>query len=222
MFEKLREKLKRVRLEPVAYDPSPLGDEVAARTAWTPAKSGGASFNTHLLTLGPARAEFRATKGAWAFYLAFFVTGVVTLIGSSVAIVLGFRSDLDAWFMIFLPFLVGGVFTVAGGFMLYHGAAPIVFDKQRGEYWKGRASPADAGAHRAVKQHARLDRIHALQMVAELCTSDDSSYYSYELNLVLKDATRLNVIDHGRLDELRRDADALARFLDKPLWDATS
>ncbi len=52
-------------------------------------------------------------------------------------------------------------------------------------------------------------------------TGNKSSYYSYELNLVLDDGSRINVVDHGNLDRLRGDAQTLSRFLDKPVWDAT-
>ena len=48
-----------------------------------------------------------------------------------------------------------------------------------------------------------------------------SSYTSYELNLVLDDGSRINVVDHGNLDRLRGDATTLSRFLSKPVWDAT-
>ena len=39
--------------------------------------------------------------------------------------------------------------------------------------------------------------------IRERCTSRNSSYYSYELNLVLDDGSRLNGVDHGNLERLR-------------------
>ena len=45
-------------------------------------------------------------------------------------------------------------------------------------------------------------------------------FYSYEINLVLKNGRRVNVADHGDLDSLRADADMLANFLEVPVWDA--
>ena len=44
---------------------------------------------------------------------------------------------------------------------------------------------------------------------------------NYELNLVLEDGKRINVVDHENQDSLREDAGTLAAFLDKPIWDAT-
>ncbi|MGD9320846.1 MAG: hypothetical protein PVH99_12810, partial [Desulfobacteraceae bacterium] len=46
------------------------------------------------------------------------------------------------------------------------------------------------------------------------------SYYSYELNLVLRDSKRTNVMDHGDYEKLREDAQTLSQFLEKPVWDA--
>ena len=48
-----------------------------------------------------------------------------------------------------------------------------------------------------------------------------SAYYSYEMNLVLNDGKRLNVVDHGNQAKLREDAQTLATFLNVPVWDAT-
>ena len=67
----------------------------------------------------------------------------------------------------------------------------------------------------------KLEEIYAIQLLKEYCRGDKSSYYSYELNLVLEDASRINVVDHGKLNLIRSDAEKLAAFLDIPLWDAT-
>lgn len=223
MLKALARKLKRVTVEAVPYDPSGLGDEVALRTEWGPAKGGGASFRTHrLVDVDALRKEFKATRGALAFYLVFLVVGLGVVVGFTWAALGGdIPSGGGSMLPAVLPFFVGTVFAGAGGALLYSGAAPIVFDKRRGEYWKGRTAPYEVANRRRLKEHVELDRIHALQIVSEHCRSNDSSYYSYELNLVLDDGSRLNVVDHGDHAELRADADALAAFLDKPLWDAT-
>jgi hypothetical protein len=73
-----------------------------------------------------------------------------------------------------------------------------------------------------MKYFARLEEIHALQLVAENCRSDNDTYRSYELNLILKDGKRINVVDHGNESKLREDAQTLSRFIEKPVWDAIS
>ena len=45
--------------------------------------------------------------------------------------------------------------------------------------------------------------------------------YSYQLNLVLENGSRINAVYGGDLDHLRKDAKRLAEFLKVPLWDAT-
>ena len=61
--------------------------------------------------------------------------------------------------------------------------------------------------------------IHAIQLISEHVSGNKSSYYSYELNLVSRDGVRTNVVDHGKLDQVREDAKTLAEFLEVPVWD---
>jgi hypothetical protein len=104
--------------------------------------------------------------------------------------------------------------------MLYFGTTPIVFDKYQGCFWKGRKVPNGVSDSQGIKYFARLDEIHALQLISEYCRGNKSSYYSYELNLILKNGNRMNVVDHGNPEKLREDTQALSRFLGKPVWDA--
>ena len=92
-----------------------------------------------------------------------------------------------------------------------------MFDKRRGYFWKSRKWPEDEVGH-VSKGCVRMDEIHTLQLVSEYCSGSKSSFYSYELNLVLQDGSRVNVVDHGNLAKLKRDASELAAFLGKPLW----
>jgi hypothetical protein len=56
--------------------------------------------------------------------------------------------------------------------------------------------------------------------LTEYVSGNKNSYYSYELNLVLNDGSRINVVDHGNLKQLRSDTQTLSQFLGKPVWDA--
>jgi hypothetical protein len=60
-----------------------------------------------------------------------------------------------------------------------------------------------------------------LQLIREYISSAKSSYYSYEINLVIEEGKRVNVVDHGNLEQIRKDAGTLSRFLGCPVWDAT-
>ena len=133
---------------------------------------------------------------------------------------------------VLLPIFVSALFAVGGALGLYFGTAPMVFDKLSGHFWEGRKSPQDVGNVRSLKYAAELSQIHALQILAEYVRSDsmrdhtgkrspNNPYYSYELNLVLNDGARINVIDHGNQTRLQEDAKTLSVFLGKPVWDAT-
>jgi len=187
----------------------PGGDDaVAAKTSWEPLVSGGSNFRTRaLVTASPDRVEFPATMGAKVF------AGIFATIG---LVVLGFAVTTGPWFLL----LFGGVFFAVGLVLLRTGTSPVVFDRRQGAFWRGREAPNEVINRAEIKHYARLDDIHALQLLAEYIRSDDNSYYSYELNLVLRNGDRLNVMDHGDYEALRRDASTLGTFLDRPVWDA--
>ena len=116
--------------------------------------------------------------------------------------------------------LIGLALMAVGGFLFYQGTAPIVFDQRTGFFWKGRKTPDVIIGQESLKHFTELDQIHALQLISEYCRGNKSSYYSYELNLVLEDGKRVVVVDHGSKKGIREDAGTLSEFLGKPVWDA--
>ena len=202
-------------------DLSRFEDPVASQTDWSPARGGVSSFTTHTITkVSPYRIEFRASGGARVFSMVF------TLMGMGIVFGFSFFHFSNGTFSISLdtvaPLLFGIVFTAIGGGLFYYFTAPIVFDKKTASFWKGRKNPDEDFVNNTLKSFARLEEIHALQLVSENCRSNDDSYRSYELNLVLKDGKRINVVDHGNESKLREDARTLSRFIEKPVWDAIS
>jgi hypothetical protein len=160
--------------------------------------------------------EFQASLGAKVFYLSFIIAGIGVMIGMPYFAETsnGFSFETNT----IIPLLIGFCFIVAGTCLFYFGTAPIVFDKTNGFFWKGRKVPDRNYDKQAVKYFAKLKHIHALQIVSEYIKSDKKSYYSYELNIVLKDGRRINVIDHGKKDKVQEDAKTLSLFLGKPVW----
>ena len=205
-----------------SFEPTQSGDPIAMETQWTPKKSDGANFRTHKIVRGfRTRLTFRLSLAAKLFFCLFFLIGLGALVGGVVVAVNGSANVLTPIFMC----ISGSVFVVASGSTFYVINKPIVFDKDTGYFWKGRRSPRPHLMDKASKGFVRLHDIHAIQLVSEVCTSgsDDnpSSYYSYEINIVLKDASRVNIIDHGNLNRIREDAQSLSTFLEVPMWDAT-
>lgn len=65
---------------------------------------------------------------------------------------------------------------------------------------------------------AKLADIYAIQLIDEWC--GDSSI-DYQLNLILKDGSRINVFEVKKHEKIRDVAKEIAEFLGKPVWDAT-
>jgi len=219
MFKTWLQKLNSAVNNPAPFDPAKFGDSVASKIAWTPVKSGGANFRTQkLVKVSPYRIEFRASVEAKFFYSGFLLLGLGAIIGFSCSNFSGGTFSFNP--KTIMPLVMGAVFCAIGGLMLYFGTMPMVFDKMRGCFWKGRQPPGEMIDKTALKHYSEFSRIYALQIISELCQGK-SNYYSYELNLVLDDGQRINIADHGNLQKLREDAKTLSEFLGKPLWDAT-
>lgn len=219
MFEKLKSFVENIaKVEP--FDAARFNDPLALQTTWTPAKSGGSNFHTHrLVEVDNHRLEFRATWGAKIFAGLFFTVGIGVLI---IGVMFGFTDTAtgepaNPWFI----YLFGLIFAAAGGWMYYYMSTPRVFDKWAGLYWKGHKKPDHILDIGSSKNSSHISDIHAIQLLSEYVRSDKSSYHSYEINLVLKNGERINVVDHGKLMEVRNDARKLSEFLGKPIWDAT-
>jgi hypothetical protein len=192
-----------------AFEPASLHDPVALTTEWTPCNPGGASFRTRALTrYGPHRVGFRPTVGAVLFCAIFAVLGATLLMGA-----LNATRSANTRAPVGLLSGVGLAFACGGLTALYLTTRPIVFDRELGRFWKAWRTPRPG-----VDVGVELASIHAVQVISEYC-SGKASFYSYELNLVLTDGARLNVVDHGDLASIRADGEELASFLGVPLWD---
>ena len=111
---------------------------------------------------------------------------------------------------------------VFGGFVMKQQVTTLTcFDRSTGHVDLGPLL-TDAGT---VEGPVHIEQIHALQLLSKQRVKSMQSvgtYQSFELNLVLRNGSRVHVIDHGDGPRLRQDAQALSRFLSRPLWDTTS
>ena len=186
-------------------DPLRFDDPVALRTNWTPVVHGGNNFCTHRLLLKSglmsSSVPFRPTPAMLAFCLLFLVGGVGVAVAMLVMSV-GNGIPFSAGVLVPLAFAVGG------GLMLKQARAhEASFDRTSGQC-------------RVRAKNYSIREVHALQLLRETVRGNDSNYHSYELNLVFRDGSRSNVTDHGALSAIRRDASALADYLQIPVWDA--
>lgn len=207
------------------FDAARLNDLIAERTEWSPTVIGGSRSRTkYLKQLNPDRMEFRPSSSLIASVILTFCI-CIGMIGTPMYHMIHNRS-----FYFSIPMFVGLVFGGVGIHLIYRYFIPTVFDHRNNVFWKDWKSPLKVIHTNELQAYARLTDIHALQIIREFCEQRSSSssghsrterFYSYELNLVLTDAARINVTDHGDLTRLREDAKRLADFLGKPLWDAT-
>ena len=192
-----------------------LDDPIAQATEWSPLSQGGSSFCTHrLVELSGGRAEFRPTAMARLFPVVFLIFAAAALGWSAYSAV---TPAVDRWESTAMLGLIGSVLLGVGIWFYRRMTGRAVFDGGSGWFWRG-TPPDGSGAHdreRAVE----LERVYALQIVSEWVQSDNSSFMSYEINLVLDDGSRVHVVDHGKIDFMRKDAARLGDLLSVPVWD---
>jgi len=175
--------------------------------SWEPLKRGGANFKTHhLIETGPGRLEYKATL----FYR------IMPYLFIGIGLIAGGVIFSNASYIGGLAF--GLIFIGAGSLIAKQANKPIVFDKSEGYFWKGKLSPRDVLNMDDIKTHADLDDILAIQVVDELVKSDKSRYVSYEINLVLNNGERLNVVDYGNLKAIEEDLKTLKAYLKVDVW----
>jgi hypothetical protein len=200
-------------LKPKPIDPSLFQHPLAMKTEWTPLKPGGASFKTSVLNkVSNSRLEYRASKGAVAFAFAFLGFGTAIC---SLVLWTHFRSGSVKDLVTLLPLVVPVIFIFFGLVTLVSFRKKTYFDLGSGSYGKG--------SEENPEKICMLHEIAALQILSEHIRGNKSSYTSYELNLVLSDGKRINVIDHGKLEAVREDARTLVQFMARniPIWDGT-
>ena len=188
-------------------------NDIKKEVSITPCYIGGASFKTHNLTKTSSGYAFKASIGGLIFALLFTFAGLgIACLGVYKTV---FNSTASQYLFLIL---FGSVFLAAGVFILLTFLRPRVFNKNSNYYYKGFRK----NVTRETKNYFPLNRIIALQLIGETISGNNGSYKSFELNLVLDDVPRHNVVDHGNLKKLIDDASILSAFLDVPIWHAES
>lgn len=180
-----------------SYDSSKLNDPVADQTSWFPIGI-GTGGNRRIL-LAQDRLAFVPATRDYFFPALVFGVGLFVIFLFIVA-----KKDGDDLNFLLTP-LVGLIFLALGIFMFRKFTAPIVFDKTGKAFRKG------CGKKEIVID---LERIYAIQLLED----DDGESTSYELNLVLDNGLRTNVLYHNDHAKIQDDAKTLADFLNTKLW----
>lgn len=203
-------------------DPKQFQDPMALKTEWTPlSQEMTSSWKSHKL-YGPDQGQmrFKPTWPSFIMILPFFIVGLAGCGFILSSLFFGAQS------LVVLPFIVIPLaFVLVAWLALKTLTEPIVFDIRSGWFWKGREAPSYVVTEQE-KDWVRLDDLVALQLLRAPARSSSNSRVRgdiYQINLVLKDGSRINVIGHGgRVKAIRDEARRLSHFLSCPLWDATA
>ena len=182
-------------------DLSAFGNEIAFKTSWEPLVGGGTSFCTHRAQKNASLMGdvfvFKTAIQAYLFAISFVALGAMFAIASAA----GEFEDKTG-------LVVGLGFLAFGCWYLWSlRQKESRFDRYSNELTQG-------------KKSFDLKNAEAIQLIREYIRGRESSYYSYELNLICSDGSRINIVDHGALRKLREDAALLAEYLSIPIWDA--
>lgn len=218
VFGNLKKRIKG-RFNPDPIDPSQFNDPVALRAEWEPIEQVGA--------VGWA-ATHKAIKQS-SDRVVFVPTGRIKLLlflmplilaGFGLGVCLFKQASLEM--SIFIAGICATPALPISVFLRWRYATPIVFDKTLGWFWKGRKSPDEVFDVASIKTCVALKEICAIQLLSDFALggSQGGSGWHYELNVVLHDGSRHNVVGHCGKRSLQEDAQTLATFLGVPVWDA--
>ena len=164
-------------------DLSAFGNEIAFKTSWEPLVGGGTNFCTHRAQKNASLMGdvfvFKTTIQAYLFAISFMALGAMFAIASAAG---EFDDKIG---------LMGlGVLAFGCWYLWSLRQKESRFDRYSSELTQG-------------KKSFDLRNAEAIQLIREYVRGDESSYYSYELNLICSDGSRINIVDHGALRKLR-------------------
>ena len=185
------------------------------RIPWVPLIHGGANFAVlKLQTVTTRRIAFGKSRLLAGVGYLLLTSGVLGLLSGLLQMKV---SKEGAVFML----VWGIVFSLISlGILRRLNARRPVFDKDAGYFWDDRREPEAVGGDAALLHRALpLARIAALQRLGEnRPLPGEKPFGSCELNLILDDASRWNLLEHGSYREVLAAGEALSAFLDVPLW----
>ena len=187
---------------------------------WSPLIRGGSSFKTRVINTGDSNKWIYELSGILRMFPWFLIS-----IGSTTAF-------LFIITILLIPFaFIPLIFVVIGIIWRKRLKKAIVFDFGNGFFWRGKTN-LNPRTEDSLKMDdmIRLDEVAAIQILAEEVKTKGGNpnlhgyksiahiYDSYEMNLVLKDKSRVNVVDHANLNSIKREAEAIAKRLNVKVW----
>lgn len=205
------------KTEEKPFHPQVFRNPLAEKVSWEPKKGGGSNFKNRKLILKDSRTlVYKPTVFSYIFSGLFIIGPIAFFCVSFIINKNSFGEQFLELPFILMPLLFIGV----AGFIAYNTLQPQGFSKQLGYHYKSFKKPTSQREVPDTKKWTKLDDVQAIQIIKERVKTKNSSYTSYELNLVLTDASRVNVVDHSKYDQIKEDARVISDFIGIPYWDA--
>ncbi len=205
-------------------------DDFAKELEWDPATRGGVGFRTRTMVIhGNGTIKFRPSLPSFAISTGSVAIGfwlIARFVMPGISARHYFYDPLGVIRALYYQLqdqmsvgkisvtLFGLVFVVIGLVGLYKLFRPVKFDGFKRTFSKGYPF--------LRRKLVSFDEIKAIQILSENCKdTKNNSFISYELNLVLKNKSRITVVDHSDVSEIRRSGDELSKMMFVPVWDIT-
>ena len=170
-----------------------------------PLVPGGVSFQSMRLVF---RQDSITVKATWKLHLGYIL---FMAIGTGIFCMGLFSSDGLVWPALIMGALFASIALLGSLAMILKKTFPL-FDMVDGMFYPKGFTRDGSGIS--------LRQLNHLEILKERVYNKNGSYDSYELNVVLKDSSRYNLLDHGNAKHLWEDAHGLADRLSLPLVDA--
>ena len=175
------------------------------------AEKQGSNFTTHILQKRPHLLSYRTTVLAYIFWVTFIGLGALSIFAGMFSLVFGYFPSSLFGLAIFGG--IGSLFVALGNI----GKQECAVVRQVDTRSRRVSLPADRGGSTTDVIVVDFADILAVQIVHKHVTGPDNHYPSNELNIVLKDFRRFNVIDHGNRRRIQRDAAMIAEAISCPI-----
>ncbi|WP_233900026.1 hypothetical protein [Tenacibaculum piscium] len=182
-------------------------DEIGQKISWNALESSGSNFASETFKKTPQGYKITGSSFTKVFAWSFFLIGLNYVAVSFYEYYQ--TSDIPLSFMKGgkLFFTSGGVFLIVGVILLFMFSPKVyIYTRKRKIIVGGKI--------------LLFQEVYALQVLEKFISGSSSSgsYFSYELNLITKDGTRYNLLNHGDKTYILSDMIKISQLLKVPVW----
>lgn len=201
-----------------------IDDEIVKKSSFIPLKRWWTNIKSHYLIIDIFWNYIFKVK--WLFPIVFLWLFSIPLIATLVFFLKDLQilwANTDFWSYVWQ--IIFSLIFIAPAWLLFHFLfRSYIFDFQNWYFYDTRLTkklfellPKEKYKDKIIP----IKEIQALQIISERVHGKNTSYTSYELNMILKDSSRVNIIDHWNLDEIRKNAENLTNKLWVKVYDLT-